>query len=49
VKKILIAILLISFYIPLNAQKTIDGLIGAEKAFAQYALDKNITGLFKIC
>jgi ketosteroid isomerase-like protein len=42
VKKILIAILLISFYIPLNAQKTIDGLIGAEKAFAQYALDKNI-------
>ena len=29
-----------------SAQKTIDGLIAAERAFAQYALDKNVKQAF---
>ena len=45
-KKLLIGGLIISICTKLSAQKTIDGLIAAEKAFAQYALDKNVKQAF---
>ena len=45
-KKILIAIFVIPMCCQLHAQKNIDGLIGAEKAFAKYALDKSTREAF---
>ena len=45
-KKLLIAGLTISLCLQLHAQKTIDGLVAAERAFAQYALDKNVKQAF---
>lgn len=44
--KLFISILSFGFCINLNAQKTLDGLIAAEKAFAQYALEKNTKQAF---
>ena len=39
-------VLSLVFCTSLHAQKTIDGMIAAEKAFAQYALDKNTKQAF---
>jgi ketosteroid isomerase-like protein len=44
--KLLILFSSICLSIQLTAQKTIDGLIAAERAFAQYALDKNVKQAF---
>lgn len=45
-KKLLVASLSLSLCFHLHAQKTIDGLIAAERSFAQYALDKNAKQAF---
>ncbi len=45
-KKIIISSLAIILFMQLNAQKNIDGLIAAEKAFAKYALDKTTKQAF---
>lgn len=45
-KKILIAFPAIILFMQLNAQKNIDGLIAAERAFAKYALDKTTKQAF---
>jgi ketosteroid isomerase-like protein len=46
VKKFLIEILVIVLCFQLQAQKNIDGLIGAERAFAKYAFDKSTKEAF---
>src|SRR5688500_3613427 len=45
-KKLSVLFLCIPLFIHLNAQKTIDGMIAAERAFAQYALDKSTKQAF---
>lgn len=45
-KKLSVFTLCIPLIIQLHAQKTIEGLIAAERAFAQYALDKNVKQAF---
>jgi ketosteroid isomerase-like protein len=45
-KKLSVLFLYITLLMQLHAQKNIDGLIAAEKAFAQYALDKNVKEAF---
>jgi len=45
-KKLLFFFIGSSLYLQLSAQKTIDGMIAAEKAFAQYAIDKSTKQAF---
>ena len=45
-KKLLFFFIGTSLYLQLSAQKTIDGMIAAERAFAQYALDKSTKQAF---